>query len=69
MLNLRCKKFHIETIYFLSILFIVNKLFQGNIHHMHKKLWALLPLTFLLMSNAPVLNAKRHLMDVFMIRL
>lgn len=26
---------------------------------MHKKLWALLPLTFLLMSNAPVLNAKK----------
>ena len=26
---------------------------------MHKKLWALLPLTFLLMSNAPVLNATK----------
>lgn len=59
MLNLRCKKFHIATIYFLSILFIGNKLLQGNIHHMHKKLWALLPLTFLLMSNAPVLNATK----------
>ena len=26
---------------------------------MHKKLWALLPLTFLLMSNTPVLNATK----------
>lgn len=26
---------------------------------MHKNLWALLPLTFLLMSNAPVLNAPK----------